>query len=294
MLEESKVMLFAASAGVGSGLLGWLLFRSFTAIPNDNRDFLDKPPMAFRLAAFPVRWVQMLIAPLVTNNARARVLNRLKLAGQDYRLLPDQFLAGQCLLGGLLAGAGFGLAGLYLLPQLPLLLAGAIAGWLYPLIWLSDLIKIRKKQLLRALPFYLDLITLCVEAGLNLQGAMAQAVARGPVGPFRDELKRILRDIRAGKSRMDALNEFAERVREPAIRNLVNTLIQAEKMGLNLGPVLRAQAEQRRSERFLRAEKLAMEAPVRMLFPLLFFIMPCAMAVILFPIVVKIIESGFF
>ena len=183
MQEETKVVLFAVSAGLGTGLLGWLLFRSFTALPNDNRDFLDKPPLAFMLAAFPVRWVQMLIAPFVTDTARTRILNRLKLAGQDYRLLPDQYLAGQVLLGGLLAVAGFGLAGLYFLPQMPFLIAGAIVGWLYPLIWLSDLIKMRKKQLLRALPFYLDLITLCVEAGLNMQGAMAQAVARGPVGP---------------------------------------------------------------------------------------------------------------
>lgn len=146
--------------------------------------------------------------------------------------------------------------------------------------------------MLKTLPFFLDIITLCVEAGLNLTGALAHAVAKGPAGPLRDEFSRILRDVRAGKSRADALRTFADRMNEPAISNLVSSLIQAETIGMSLGPLLRAQAEQRRAERFARAEKQAMEAPVKMLFPLIAFIFPCTFLVLAFPIVMKFMRMG--
>jgi tight adherence protein C len=79
----------------------------------------------------------------------------------------------------------------------------------------------------------------------------------------------------------------------PAVSSFVATLIQAEATGMSLGPILRAQADQRRIERFARAEKLAMEAPVKMLFPLIAFIFPCVFAILLFPIVMKLMVAGF-
>ena len=85
---------------------------------------------------------------------------------------------------------------------------------------------------------------------------------------------------------------MAARLREPSITAFTTAVIQAESMGMSLGPVLRAQADQRRSERFLRAEKMAMEAPVKMLFPLIAFIFPCTFIVLFFPIVIKFMHSG--
>ena len=85
---------------------------------------------------------------------------------------------------------------------------------------------------------------------------------------------------------------MADRVQEPGVTNLVAAIVQAESMGMNLGPVLRAQAEQRRSERFIRAEKLAMQARVKMLFPLIAFIFPCTFIVLFFPIAMKLMNSG--
>jgi tight adherence protein C len=125
-----------------------------------------------------------------------------------------------------------------------------------------------------------------------MQGAMTQAVSKGPKGVVRDEFQRVLRDIRAGKSRAESLRAMADRVSEAAVTNFSTAVIQAESMGMNLGPVLRAQADQRRAERFLRAEKLAMEAPVKMLFPLIAFIFPCTFIVLFFPIVMKFMNSG--
>jgi tight adherence protein C len=169
---------------------------------------------------------------------------------------------------------------------------GALFGWLYPALWLKDRLALRRRETLKSFPFFLDIITLCVEAGLNFQGAMNQAVDKGPKGVLRDEFRRVLRDIRAGKPRAESLRHMAERLNEPCATNFTTAVIQAEAMGMNLGPILRAQADQRRMERFLRAEKLAMEAPVKMLFPLIAFIFPCTFIVLFFPIVMQFMQTG--
>jgi len=172
------------------------------------------------------------------------------------------------------------------------LVAAALIGYAIPQTWLRDRIETRRRAVLRELPFYLDVITLAVESGLNLGSALAQAVDKGPRGPLRIELGRVLRDLRAGRTREEALRALAERLAIPAVGSLVAALLVAEKQGVSLGPVLRAQAEQRRTERFMRAEKLAMEAPVKMLPALLLFIFPCTFVMLLFPVASRMIQEG--
>ena len=118
------------------------------------------------------------------------------------------------------------------------------------------------------------------------------AVDRSKPGPLMSEINRVLRDIRAGKPRVDALRDLAERMDFAPVSSLVSALVQGELMGSSLGPVLRAQSDQRRTERFQRAEKLAMEAPVKMLGPLILFIFPCTFIVLGFPIVMKFLSAG--
>ncbi|MDP2979342.1 MAG: type II secretion system F family protein, partial [Thiobacillus sp.] len=217
----------------------------------------------------------------------------LRIAGVDFALNPAQYLAGRLWWGLLCGFAGVWLAASFHLPGLWPFLIGFLVGFIYPAVWLKDRIDLRRRQALKSLPFMLDLITLCVESGLNLTGAIQQAVDKGPAGALKDEFARLLRDVRAGKPRGEALRELAARMDMPAVSNFVATLIQAEATGMSLGPILRAQADQRRIERFARAEKLAMEAPVKMLFPLIAFIFPCVFAILLFPIVMKFMASGF-
>jgi len=149
----------------------------------------------------------------------------------------------------------------------------------------------RRRFMQREFPFLLDMATLCVEAGLSLQGALQEAAQHGPPGPLRDELRRSLADMRAGVVRHEALQQLAGRTGLHAVQQLVTALGQADQLGMSLGPLLRAQSEQRRSERFLRAEKLALEAPVKMLFPLVCCIFPCTFLIIGFPIAVKLIGA---
>ena len=171
-------------------------------------------------------------------------------------------------------------------------MAGAALGGLLPVARLRDRAASRQRAMLRQLPFFLDLISMSVEAGLNLGAALAQAVDRGPPGAMRDALAQLLRDLRAGRPRDEAMRALAARAQLPAISSLVAALASTQKQGASLGPILRAQAEQRRTERFLRAEKLAMEAPVKMLMPLVLFIFPGTFAVLLFPVVSRLIAEG--
>lgn len=151
----------------------------------------------------------------------------------------------------------------------------------------------RRTQMLREFPFMLDLMTLCVEAGLSLHGALVQVAKHAPEGPLRESLRQALSVMRTGMTRSRALHQWADHCGVPAVRGLVLSLEQADQLGMSLGPLLRAQAAEQRSERFLRAEKLALEAPVKMLFPMVVCIFPCTFLIIGFPVAIKLFDAGF-
>jgi tight adherence protein C len=296
-------LLFALAIGLSAALIGWLISRSLAAVPEEDREYKDVPPAGFRLVWWPVQWTSYYIGPFVSRQTHQSLIAKLRQAGLDYSISPAQFISARLicavLMGSLFCWSLGSVSEIFVGNEsfsggayLQAATFGGLFGWFYPAIWLKDRLALRKRELLKTLPFYLDIITLCVEAGLNMQGAMNQAVAKGPKGVLRDEFQRVLRDIRAGKARADALRSMSGRLNEPSATNFTTAVIQAESMGMNLGPVLRAQADQRRTERFLRAEKLAMEAPVKMLFPLIAFIFPCTFIVLFFPIVMKFMESG--
>jgi tight adherence protein C len=155
----------------------------------------------------------------------------------------------------------------------------------YPLLWVGDQVKKRHLLISRALPYSLDLLTLSVEAGLEFTGALAKVVEKGRSGPLKDELQRVLKQLKLGKTREEALKAMVARVDLPPLTTFVSALLQADKMGTSLGKVLRIQSTQLRIDRTQRAEKLAGEAPVKMLFPLIACIFPTVFMVLFGPIV---------
>lgn len=286
------IATIALSAGLSVALVAWLVSRTAAAVPRQDRIWLDAPPPGYRIVWWPVQWLAHYLRVLLPEHHAQAGLARLRLAGLDYALDTAQFLAGRLVWALLCAAFAAWMALSFGLPLPWATLAGLALGYAFPLLWLRDRIALRRRLTFTALPFMLDLITLCVESGLNLNSAIAQAVAKGPTGPLRDEFARLMRDMRAGRPRSEALRDMAARLDMTSVSNFVSTLIQAETTGMSLGPILRAQAEQRRSERFARAEKLAMQAPVKLLFPLLFFIFPCVFAILMFPIVMKFMGAG--
>jgi tight adherence protein C len=283
----------ALSAALAVAALVFWAAAAASAVPAENRTYRDPAPRCFRVAWWPIHVIGHYIGRLYAERQLAALRKRLVLANLDFALEPAQFLAAQWLLAAVLAGIMALILTAWQISPWWEMLAAATAGYLFPSQWLRDRIAARRRAVLRELPFTLDIVTLCVEGGLSLPNAFQQAVAKGPAGALRDELARVLRDLRAGKGREQALRGFATRLDFAATTQLVSGLIQAESLGMNLGPILRAQAEQRRVERFARAEKLAMEAPVKMLLPLIGCIFPCTFLILGFPIAMKFMRMGF-
>ena len=162
---------------------------------------------------------------------------------------------------------------------------GSVLGIVYPFVWLRDRVRQRHFEIQRELPYHIDLLTLCVEAGLDFAAGVAKTVEKGKPGPLRDELSQFLAEVRVGKTRAEALEAMSARVGLPALANFVAALVQAERMGTGLGKTLRSQAEQLRNERSQRAEKAAGEAPVKILIPLVLFVFPTIWIILAAPLV---------
>jgi len=286
----NDTLLVALLAGLALSVAAFAVWRLVVELGSAETIYRDRPPSGFRWLWPAVNIFANTFGFLLRGEREAALLARLRKAGQEYALTPHQFFGGKivgaalgALVGFILSGEGGALLGVVL---------GGLFGFVYPDIWLSDHTKKRNLAILKAMPFFLDIVTLSIEAGLNLTGALQKAVDKCKPGPLMVEINRVLRDVRAGKPRIEALRDLAERMDYAPISSLVSALVQGELMGSSLGPILRAQSDQRRTERFQRAEKLAMEAPVKMLGPLIMFIFPCTFIVIGFPIVVKFLTSG--
>jgi tight adherence protein C len=166
-----------------------------------------------------------------------------------------------------------------------------LVGAYGPKIWISGRMKTRKKLIWRSLPDAFDLITASVEAGLGIDAAFNRVVDK-VTGPFAIELQRTLREIQVGRSRREALEELAERTGVEELRSLVNAVIQAESMGISIASVIRVQTGVMRTRRRQIAEEKAFKAPIKMVFPLVFFIFPCILIVIGGPAVIQM-KSAF-
>jgi tight adherence protein C len=287
-----ELLVISLSFGALLALLIWNIYRVFAVIPDEDRSYLDRPPVGFRLVWPLVNAIVYYFGSRISQNYRVATLMRLRKAGLEYMLSPDQFFAGKVI------AAVFG--ALFVLLLLSMLNAsgwyfiilGLVGGYLYPELWLREATDRRNKVIFRDLPFYLDIIILAVEAGTNFTGGLQQAISKASEGPLRQEFGRVIRDIRSGKPRADALRDLSERVGIESVRSVVSSIIQAEKTGSSLGPVLKAQADQLRIARFQKAEKMAMEAPVKLLGPLVMFIFPNTFLIIIFVIISSAIQKG--
>ena len=170
-------------------------------------------------------------------------------------------------------------------------LIGIALFTLQPGMWLSDTIKRRQKSIQRAMPFMIDLLTLSVEAGVDFMNALQRSLESRKTDPLTEELLRVNHEIQLGSPRREALKNLARRVDMPDMRSFAYALIQADELGVSIGSILRIQADQIRQKRFERAEKLANEAPVKMLGPLMLFIFPAVFIVLLGPILSRVTEG---
>lgn len=177
--------------------------------------------------------------------------------------------------------------------RIELCLLGIVLFALQPTMWLKNAVKKRHWSIMKSLPFVLDILTLSVEAGMDFISALQRNCATRKMDPLNEELLRMTKEIQVGSSRKEALRNMAMRCRQGDLKAVANALIQADELGVSIGSILRIQSEQLRSRRFDRAEKLANEAPTKMLGPLMLCIFPAVFIILLGPVLMQAMKGMF-
>lgn len=166
-----------------------------------------------------------------------------------------------------------------------------ILGWFLPLMWLRAVVDRRKQAIIKKLPDALDLMTICVDAGMTFNGAM-QKVDEKWDDPLAREFGRAIYEMQLGKSRRQALRDMSDRMDVADVTSFIAAILQAEQLGVGIGKILRIQADQMRVRRRQRAEEKAQQAPVKMMFPMVFLIFPSIFIVLLGPALFQILRSS--
>jgi tight adherence protein C len=211
---------------------------------------------------------------------------RLELAGNPGRIDASTFLVLHFVAAGLFGGIVFLLSlfsKTFSLPiKLVIVLAFTLLGYFFPDLWIRTKINSRQKQVRKAMPDALDLLTICVEAGLGFDAAMSKVNEK-----WDNELSlafgRVIREIQLGKLRRDALRDMSDRLGLAEMTSFVAAVIQSEMLGVSMAKVLRIQSDQMRVKRRQHAEEEAHKAPIKMIFPMGLFIFPALMIVLLTP-----------
>jgi tight adherence protein C len=205
-------------------------------------------------------------------------------------LTPDEFIAFKffLILFFPLVG-GFLKAGDFIDVDVTTVLASGILGWFYPDLWVKGRIQKRQAEILKSMPFIVDLLALSTEAGLDFVGAIGRVVEKAKSSPLVDEFSQLLKEIKVGSSRQEALREMGLRIGMTEVNSFIAILISADQMGASIGKILRQQSEQIRAERMLRAEKAGAAAGQKLLLPIILFILPAVMLMIFGPFLLGMI-----
>ena len=243
-------------------------------------------PILETAASFVTRF-----APAV---ALERTAHQLELAGRPYNWGPTEYFGVRVLASLLLGVFAFlilTVSGQLLTTRIIGTLIGLALGYLLPALWLRSTIQRRQDEVVKALPDALDLLTICIEAGLGFDAAMSK-VAEKWDNELSRAFARAIQEIQLGKLRREALREMDHNLEVPDITSFVAAVIQADQLGVSMAKVMRIQSEQMRIRRRQRAEEKAHQAPVKMLFPLVFLIFPAIYIVLLGPAILVLLGSG--
>ncbi|MGH8892434.1 MAG: type II secretion system F family protein [Actinomycetes bacterium] len=266
--------------------------QALNAAPAAMQRELNKP-FNQRVVAPGLAKLTLLGRRFTPSDHMSRIRHRLELAGNPPRWDVDRVIALKML--GLIVGFLLGvsvptLIGAALLTVVGLTIAATATGYFTPNLILYQMGYNRREQMRKELPDALDLLTISVEAGLAFDAALSQ-VARNTTGPLAEEFFRVLQEMQIGLGRPDALRALGDRTDLPELHGFVTAMVQADSFGIPIASVLRVQAHEMRVKRSQRAEELAQKVPVKILFPLIFCILPSLFVVILGPAAITIIDS---
>ncbi|MGM0440883.1 MAG: type II secretion system F family protein [Elusimicrobiota bacterium] len=256
----------------------------------EEKEKKEKEPLTHLLMQFRGRvgeWVSRIEWDYL-DDRRDKIENLFIQSGDPGQVAPDEFIAGQIML----SIAMLLVVGLFISNNAVIVLLSMGAGFYFPEFRLKGKIKQYKKEIFLALPDVLDLMTLSVEAGLDFSASINRIIEKSEPNALLDEFQRMQKEVSLGKSRERALKDMSNRLQIAELDSVLNSLVQALRLGSSIGPIVRRQAEQMRAERFQRAEKLAAEAPIKMLFPLLVFIFPTVFLILFGPIALQFVTGG--
>jgi tight adherence protein C len=266
--------------------------QAIQSAPASMREELDQP-FADRVVAPAFGRLSRFGRTLSPSGQAERIRRRLDLAGNPPRWDVDRVYAFKTL--GLIAAFLLGVLGCIAFGTSTLVAIGvtiilSVLGFYLPDIVLLQISQTRQERMQRELPDALDLLSISVEAGLGFDAALSQ-VARNTTGPLAEEFFRVLQEMQIGTGRTAAMRALGERTTVPELRGFVTAMVQADAFGVPIANVLRVQAGEMRVKRSQRVEEKAQKVPVKILFPLIFCILPALFIVVIGPAAITIIHN---
>jgi len=299
---STQTLLLAAVAGFG--VLIFFLGLSRTPSKNTSQTVAqrlalyggEKPltveeielqrPFSERVLRPAIERLGSLLSRSTPQKARQDLLNRLELAGRPGNLTPEDFAAVRLVAAAVLAALGL-LIGLLLANPLYLvisLVAGTILGYYLPVIWLKQKVDGRRTEIQKGLPDALDLLVICVDAGLGFDAALARVTDKYK-NALSELLSKALREVSLGRPRLEALDEMGRNSGVEDLHNFMQAVIQSEQFGTGIGKILRIQADEMRRRRRQRAQEKGAQATLKMMLPMVGCIFPTLWIVLLGPAV---------
>lgn len=301
LTEYKDIVLYAGYALIFAAVFLFarmLLSEQENMSAQENMRELDGKKTSNPLVRLTRPFFAQYIVPSVRSRSqldeyRTKYRRKIISAGLKDELTADEFMAFKVLLiivfpliGGFIRAFNFydlPFGVIYVLP---------VIGFFYPDFWVNGRIGERHKEVIKSLPFVVDLLALSTEAGLDFIGAIQKVVEKAVPSPLIDELTQVLKEIKVGSSRAEALREMAFRINLQEVNSFVAVLVSADQMGASIGKVLRQQSDQIRTLRFVRAEKAGALAAQKLMFPTFALILPAILIVMLAPFALAAIAGN--
>jgi tight adherence protein C len=248
-------------------------------------------PFSERVLRPAIERLGSLLSRSTPQKARQDLLNRLELAGRPGNLTPEDFAAVRLVAAAVLAALGL-LIGLLLANPVYLvisLVAGTILGYYLPVIWLKQKVDARRTEVQKGLPDALDLLVICVDAGLGFDAALARVTDKYK-NALSELLSKALREVSLGRPRLEALDEMGRSSGVEDLHNFIQAVIQSEQFGTGIGKILRIQADEMRRKRRQRAQERGAQATLKMMLPMVGCIFPTLWIVLLGPAVLILMQ----
>lgn len=302
-----NVAAVAALAAIGVFLLVWSLASprpgDVELVARRLRSYAGAEPMTVeelelgeslweRTFGPSVRQVRRALTSVTPASSSKEMGRLLSVAGRPYGISGPDFQALRVVLGlaGAVVGGVLGFALGQVIAALLLVVLGAATGYWAPRLWLRRMVSSRQREITRALPNALDLLSVSVEAGLGFDVAMRRVADRYE-NALSDEFDQVLLETGLGRPRVDAIRAMGQRSGAPDLQHFANAIVQSQQLGTGISTILKVQAEEIRRRRYLRARERGARAPLRMLMPMIGCIFPTLWVVLLGPAAVLLLST---